>query len=100
MVPKYPAARARINRNGSDSSGSEISCDTGMAGRTNGGLKSQSPRPLSYTFSRKRGRVVEGIYVPRHAELGAHCMPDPQGPQGLMQSYLRNLAKTKHWCQK
>ena len=29
MVPKYPAARARINRNGSDSSGSEISCDTG-----------------------------------------------------------------------
>ena len=28
MVPKYPAARARINRNGSDSSGSEISCDT------------------------------------------------------------------------
>ena len=34
MVPKYPAARARINRNGSDSSGSEISCDTGhRAGR-------------------------------------------------------------------
>ena len=35
MVPKYPAARARINRNGSDSSGSEISCDTGAgkAGR-------------------------------------------------------------------
>ena len=31
MVPKYPAARARINRNGSDSSGSEISCDTGTA---------------------------------------------------------------------
>ena len=30
MVPKYPAARARINRNGSDSSGSEISCDTGI----------------------------------------------------------------------
>ena len=30
MVPKYPAARARINRNGSDSSGSEISCDTGV----------------------------------------------------------------------
>ena len=30
MVPKYPAARARINRNGSDSSGSEISCDTGQ----------------------------------------------------------------------
>ena len=29
MVPKYPAARTRINRNGSDSSGSEISCDTG-----------------------------------------------------------------------
>ena len=32
MVPKYPAARARINRNGSDSSGSEISCDTGFQG--------------------------------------------------------------------
>ena len=31
MVPKYPAARARINRNGSDSSGSEISCDTGAS---------------------------------------------------------------------
>ena len=31
MVPKYPAARARINRNGSDSSGSEISCDTGTS---------------------------------------------------------------------
>ena len=29
MVPKNPATRARINRNGSDSSGSEISCDTG-----------------------------------------------------------------------
>ena len=34
-VPKYPvvlknpATRARINRNGSDSTGSEISCDTG-----------------------------------------------------------------------
>ena len=33
MVPKYPAARARINRNGSDSSGSEISCDTGLYSR-------------------------------------------------------------------
>ena len=29
MVPKNPATRARINRNGSHSSGSEISCDTG-----------------------------------------------------------------------
>ena len=27
MVPKNPATRARINRNGSHSSGSEISCD-------------------------------------------------------------------------
>ena len=29
MVPKNPGTRARINRNGSHSSGSEISCDTG-----------------------------------------------------------------------
>ena len=29
VVPKNPATRARINRNGSHSSGSEISCDTG-----------------------------------------------------------------------
>ena len=29
MVPKNPATRARMNRNGSHSSGSEISCDTG-----------------------------------------------------------------------
>ena len=28
MVPKNPATRPRINRNGSHSSGSEISCDT------------------------------------------------------------------------
>ena len=35
MVPKYPAARARINRNGSDSSGSEISCDTGLQAEKN-----------------------------------------------------------------
>ena len=31
MVPKNPATRARINRNGSYCSGSEISCDTGHA---------------------------------------------------------------------
>ena len=30
MVPKNPATRVRINRNGSHSSGSEISCDTGV----------------------------------------------------------------------
>ena len=30
MVPKNPATKARINRNGSHSSGSEISCDTGV----------------------------------------------------------------------
>ena len=30
MVPKNPATRARINRNGSHSSGPEISCDTGF----------------------------------------------------------------------
>ena len=30
MVPKNPATSASINRNGSDSSGSEISCYTGL----------------------------------------------------------------------
>ena len=30
MVPQNPATRARIDRNGSHSSGSEISCDTGI----------------------------------------------------------------------
>ena len=39
MVPKYPAARARINRNGSDSSGSEISCDTGSNGASGASMK-------------------------------------------------------------
>ena len=37
MVPEIPAAGARINPNGSYSSGSEISCDTG-AGISQGGL--------------------------------------------------------------
>ena len=31
MVPKNPATRARINGNGSHSSGSQISCDTGAS---------------------------------------------------------------------
>ena len=33
MVPQNPATRARINRIGSYSSGSEISCDTGFESR-------------------------------------------------------------------
>ena len=52
MVPKYPAARARINRNGSDSSGSEISCDTGNGICL---LLEAGGRDLSVSGSRERG---------------------------------------------
>ena len=47
MVPKNPATRARINRNGSDSSGSEISCDTGHRSRSSLAMRchSQIARP-------------------------------------------------------
>ena len=40
MAPKNPATRARINRNGSHSSGYEISCDTGLSSSSPAGSRS------------------------------------------------------------
>ena len=59
MVPKYPAARARINRNGSDSSGSEISCDTGITEHSASRLSFGFPASDEQVPERHYGRKIE-----------------------------------------
>ena len=50
MVPRYPTTRVRIDRNGSHSSGSEISCDTGTKPRLPRGAFPGQLTPVTYSL--------------------------------------------------